>query len=124
MQSFEFISKYFCNTFGTKKGEKNSLNVVSLLLGHQTQQRLYMLFIEPLLSVAIAEASCLNYVAWSTRHYYYYKLAVFTCHEASEFVCHMKNVSTRANFRETVVSRHKRDKTTPPRSSSGSLGDK
>lgn len=65
MQSFEFISKYFCNTFGTKKRKKkNSLNVVSLLLGHQTQQRLYMLFIEPLLSVGIAEASCLNYVAW------------------------------------------------------------
>lgn len=29
-------------------------------------------------SVGIAQASCLNYVAWWTLHYYYYKCAVFT----------------------------------------------
>lgn len=96
---------------GQKREEKKGLNGASLLLRHQTQQRLYMLFIESLLSVGIAQASCLNYVAWWILPLLLLEICSIyqVCHEDSEFGCHIKNISTMLNFRVTVAKCENRD---------------
>lgn len=115
MQTFVFISKYFCKSFGAKKKRLNPLN---LLLGHQTRQRSFMLFIESLL---FAQASCLNYVAWWIFHYYFFSPQVIWGGKKEYFtiittklqylpglpwgfrVC-MKNMRAGLNLRVTVVN--------------------